>query len=51
MSVKEKLRLMAEIERQNAEKWLNYFGREGKESAGVQVLLHERKPRCEANAS
>lgn len=51
MSIKEKLRFMAEMERRNNARWKEFAKKEGEEHACVQVLLHEQQPACAAYAS
>lgn len=51
MSIKEKLRLMAEMERHNNVRWTEFAKKEGEKRACVQVLLHEQQPTCAAYAS
>lgn len=51
MSIKEKLRFMAEMERRNNARWKEFAKKEGEKHACVQVLLHEQQPACAAYAS
>lgn len=51
MCIKEKLRLIAETERRNSERWKKFAKKESEKHACVQVLLHEWQSDCDAYAS